>query len=173
MPEPLKDEVNKISKLLAYFYQQITSQNEAQETLIIDWERLLEEASSGLPNHLKDSLHNSVNFILTKRCCDGFSVLDNDIVIDYTDKNLKVYTSDNDFMNRLKGTILFTLALSLSSGQRGSSYPAAFVYLINHLGAENVFKEIVQRAVSRRSAGIYSGEIKNQKGQGCCQVGFF
>lgn len=111
VPEPLKDEVNKISKLLAYFYQQITAQNEAQETLIIDWERLLEEASASLPNHLKDSLHNSVNLFL-QRCCDGFSVIDNGVVVDYTDKNLKIYTSDNDFMNRLKGTILFTLALS-------------------------------------------------------------
>ena len=109
-PEPLKDEILKISKVLSYFYKCISQNKEAQEALVIDWERIKDEALSDLDTNLQNVVNNNLNNFFI-RCIDGMSIIDNDILIDYGNKEIKTYLNDVDFVNRLKGTTLFILAL--------------------------------------------------------------
>lgn len=110
LPEPLKDEILKISKVLSYFYKCISQNKEAQEALVIDWERIKDEALSDLDTNLQNVVNNNLNNFFI-RCIDGMSIIDNDILIDYGNKEIKTYLNDVDFVNRLKGTTLFILAL--------------------------------------------------------------
>lgn len=111
VPQPLQEEVMRISKLLSYIYKAISQDKEAQEAIIIDWQRIKDEAIAGIEENLKNALNtNLTNFFI--RCIDGLSIIDNDILIGYDNKAIKEYLNDEDFLNRLKGTILFTLALS-------------------------------------------------------------
>ena len=110
LPEPLKDEVLKISKVLSYFYKCISQNKEAQEALVIDWERIKDEALSDLDTNLQNVVNTNLNNFFI-RCIDGLSIIDNDVLIDYGNKEIKTYLNDVDFVNRLKGTTLFILAL--------------------------------------------------------------
>ena len=110
LPEPLKDEILKISKVLSYFYKCISQNKEAQEALVIDWERIKDEALSDLDTNLQNVVNNNLNNFFI-RCIDGLSIIDNDVLIDYGNKEIKTYLNDVDFVNRLKGTMLFILAL--------------------------------------------------------------
>lgn len=110
LPEPLKDEVLKISKVLSYFYKCISQNKEAQEALVIDWERIKDEALVDLDTNLQNVVNTNLNNFFI-RCIDGLSIIDNDVLIDYGNKEIKTYLNDVDFVNRLKGTILFILAL--------------------------------------------------------------
>lgn len=103
IPQPSKYEVMAISKVLGYFYKQIT-QGESVDVIVVDWERLVDEAlEASLNSH---NLKEATLAFLEKTMFSSWIHFEDGRTVSYNEAHLTV-----DKVEYFKGTILFICAL--------------------------------------------------------------
>lgn len=103
IPQPSKYETMAISKVLGYFYEQI-SKGASVDVLVVDWERIMNEALDGFVN--AETIKANTKSFLDKTMYSSFIKLPTGKVVAYNEANL-----DEEKLEYFKGTILFICAL--------------------------------------------------------------
>lgn len=103
IPQPSKYETMSISKVLGYFYEQI-SKGASVDVLVVDWERIMDEALDGFVN--SENVKANTKSFLDKTMYSSFIKLPAGKVVAYNEAKL-----DEEKQEYFKGTILFICAL--------------------------------------------------------------
>lgn len=103
IPQPSKYEVMSISKVLGYFYEQV-SKGASVDVIVVDWERLVDEALTDFDR--AESIKASVMSFLDKLMYSSFIRMPDGRVLSYAEAKL-----DEEKLEYFKGTILFICAL--------------------------------------------------------------
>lgn len=103
IPQPSKYEVIAISKVLGYFYEQI-SKGSSVDVIVVDWLRIVDEALEDFAN-AENVRANTLSF-LDKTMYSAFIKKPEGNIVAYPEANL-----DEEKQEYFKGTILFICAL--------------------------------------------------------------